>query len=86
MRFFCENNVLLTISLDGPENIHDKSRVFADGKGSFAAVYRNLCQFKQQYTEYFNQNVMFNTVCAQDLGVMDVDHFFQMIRFLKIVK
>ena len=76
MRFFCENNVLLTISLDGPENIHDKSRVFADGKGSFAAVYRNLCQFKQQYTEYFNQNVMFNTVCAQDLGVMDVDHFF----------
>lgn len=58
MRFFRENDVLLTVSLDGPQNIHDKSRIFANGKGSFEIVYRNLCYFKENYLEYFNHNVL----------------------------
>lgn len=76
MKFFCENEVLLTISLDGPQNIHDKSRVFVNGKGSFDIIYKKLSYFKEKYTEYFNRNVMFNAVSAQNEGVIDIDRFF----------
>lgn len=86
MRFFRENDVLLTVSLDGPQNIHDKSRIFANGKGSFEIVYRNLCYFKENYLEYFNHNVMFNAVSAQDQGVIEIDKFLRRIPSLKSVK
>ena len=42
-RFFSEHNFLLTISLDGTPETHDRSRRFAsDGRGSFAAIRANL--------------------------------------------
>ncbi|WP_037808763.1 radical SAM protein [Streptomyces sp. NRRL F-2580] len=34
------------ISLDGPGEIHDLTRVRADGKGSFARIWRNLMDFR----------------------------------------
>lgn len=76
MRFFSENDVLLTISLDGPEYIHDKSRVTANGTGSFEIIYKKLHYFKENYSEYFNHKVMFNSVSAQNDGVVDIDRFF----------
>ncbi|MBS5958253.1 MAG: radical SAM protein [Clostridiales bacterium] len=76
MKFFSDNEILLTISLDGPKNIHDKSRVTANGTGSFELIYEKLCYFKEKYLEYFNQNVSFNSVSAQDDGVIDIDLFF----------
>lgn len=76
MKFFCENDVLLTISLDGPQSIHDKSRVFVNGGGSFEIIYKKLSYFKENYSEYFNHNVMFNAVSAQNEGVIDIDRFF----------
>ena len=40
MDFFCKNEFMLTISLDGPEYIHDKYRVYADvsRRGTFNDV------------------------------------------------
>jgi len=34
--FFTDNEINLIISLDGPKELHDANRVFADGTGSFA--------------------------------------------------
>lgn len=76
MKYFSDNKILLTISLDGPQNIHDKSRVTANGTGSFEIIYEKLCYFKEKYLEYFNHNVSFNSVSAQDDGVIDTDLFF----------
>ena len=33
INFLSEENIHLVVSLDGPKEIHDKSRVFADGRG-----------------------------------------------------
>lgn len=40
--FFLKHNVQLTISLDGPREIHDKNRCFRDGCGSYDIVMKNL--------------------------------------------
>lgn len=52
IEFFAQEDVHLTISLDGPKSIHDKNRVFADGRGSFDTVIRNLERIRQRFPEY----------------------------------
>jgi uncharacterized protein len=40
--FLAENEVIFCLSCDGPAAVHDRHRRFADGRGSFAAVEKNL--------------------------------------------
>lgn len=40
--FLAENGVDLCISMDGPAEIHNRQRVFPDGRGSHSTVTRNL--------------------------------------------
>jgi len=39
--YFKENNVLLLVSIDGPEEMHDKVRTLKNGKGTFHKVIEN---------------------------------------------
>ena len=50
--FFADEDVHLLISLDGPKEIHDKSRVFSDGRGSFDTVMKNVNRLKERAPEY----------------------------------
>ena len=52
-RFFKENNFLAGISLDGPEEIHNRYRKYADGKGSFSAVMKGY-ELLQKHGVDFN--------------------------------
>jgi uncharacterized protein len=36
--FIAENNIGVTVSIDGPKEMHDKQRVFADGRGSYDVI------------------------------------------------
>lgn len=59
-QFLAEHKFMVTISLDGTQEIHDRSRRFAsDGKGSFAVIRRNLERVQEQCPEF---TYMFNTV------------------------
>ncbi len=40
--FLAENDFAVTLSLDGPPDVHDAQRVFEDGCGSYAAVHSAL--------------------------------------------
>ena len=61
MEFFCKNDFVIMISLDGPKEIHDKNRVFADESGSFEVVMSNLAKIKREFPEYFHK-ILFNVV------------------------
>ncbi|MFY9114100.1 MAG: anaerobic sulfatase maturase [Dethiobacteria bacterium] len=41
-RFFKRHNFLVGLSLDGPEHVHDRYRMLADGRGSWRKVTDNL--------------------------------------------
>ncbi|HEX5789692.1 MAG TPA: radical SAM protein, partial [Luteolibacter sp.] len=47
IRFLIDHQVLLFASLDGPADEHDRCRVFANGRGTFSAAYRNLMRIKE---------------------------------------
>lgn len=61
--FLEEKQVFLTFSLDGPKEVHDKNRKFADGvTGSYEKLMENVKKVKERYPEYFRKRVSFNTV------------------------
>lgn len=46
-----ESHVDLTISIDGPEAIHNKTRLFENGNGSYAVVAKNIGYLRQTYRD-----------------------------------
>lgn len=42
IEFLVTHNVMISVSLDGTKEMHDKNRVFANERGSFDAVYGNI--------------------------------------------
>ena len=71
--FFAKHHFRMMISLDGPKEIHDKHRKFSgSGEGSFDTVLRNMKYIKEEYPEFFQEGVHFNTV-------LDVENEFKII-------
>ena len=53
----------ITVSFDGPKEIHDKYRKFADGnRGSYDLVIQNVKYIREKYFDYFKEHLSFNTV------------------------
>ena len=57
LKFLVDNRVTLFASLDGPEEEHDKCRVFENGGGTFNTAYNNLMKIKEFNGIYFKQQV-----------------------------
>lgn len=75
IRFFIENDVSVLISLDGPKEIHDQNRVFANGEGSFDKIMENLRYVKEHYPQFFSK-ISFNTVVPPENDYKCIDRFF----------
>lgn len=76
--FFVQHGFHLLISLDGPEEIHNKHRKFAsDRAGTFQTVLQNIQYMKNNHPEYCHKNVAFNMVVDSENG------FFQLSEFIR---
>ena len=75
VRVFMENNVRITISLDGPPEIHDKSRKFAsNGKGTFEAIRSNINKIIEDIPE-FKQKLQFSMVVDSQNNLSCLNEF-----------
>ena len=72
--FFKENDFLIGISIDGPEELHDHYRVDRGGRPSFKKVMRGLDFLKKHEVE-------FNTLTV--VNRKNQDHPLEVYRFLK---
>jgi uncharacterized protein len=50
---------MIDISLDGPEEEHNRYRVKPNGSGSFAEVFFNIKKIKEKFPGYFDKNIRF---------------------------
>lgn len=74
--FLVKNSFYLTISLDGPENIQNKNRIFAgSGRGTFESVMKSVMYITENYPEYVS-NVHFNIVMNPEDGYKAANDFF----------
>jgi uncharacterized protein len=83
IRFLAENNVTLSISLDGPEKLHDRYRVFPDQKGSFKKIIEGVNKIIEISPEYFNDSVNFYCTLASGEEVHEVYDFYASSEFFK---
>ncbi len=76
IKYLYENDIMLTISLDGPKEIHNKNRKFAgSGAGSFDKIMENLETLKERYPDYLNK-IMFNAVMDPEADFKCISEFF----------
>jgi uncharacterized protein len=74
--FLAENNFLLMVSLDGPEQIHDRYRKTVSGKKTFKTIITNLIDLKERHPQYFANFVINNAVLTPPLDLNAVETFF----------
>ena len=55
-----KNGVYLTVSLDGPKEIHDKNRKFKDGRPTWDKIMENLARVEQFSREYAETHLTYN--------------------------
>lgn len=79
--YITKNNIEIMISIDGPESVQDKYRVFASGQGSYAKVAKNVGKLCEKDVEYYGK-CMTNTVlspgcdCEAVRDFLDHDELF----------
>lgn len=80
INYLIDHNVGIVFSLDGPAAIHNKNRIFKNGKGSFNIVYNNILKIYKKDIKYFRTNVGFSTVITTDTELESFFDFFNLNR------
>lgn len=77
MDFLATEKIILTISVDGPQQSHDKYRRFAgNGDGTYEHICKNLYRLKEKYPDYY-QTISFNAVVDRDSDMTEISTFFE---------
>jgi len=88
-RFFKENNFLIGLSVDGPQEMHDTYRVDKGGSGTFKRVMRGLSYLQKHQVEH---NILTTVHAANANHPLEVYHFLrnevgaQFIQFIPIIE
>lgn len=76
VEFFYNHGLVLTISLDGPREIHDSHRKLAvNNSGSFDKVIENFRNIRDKFPEYI-RNIHINAVIDTQNDFSVIDEFF----------
>lgn len=75
--FFSDNNFRISISMDGPIEIHDRYRVNHAGRGSFRKVWGVILKLYNNHYEYYLNNVSFNMVLAPPYDLHSIHRFIR---------
>lgn len=78
--FLEKNNIYLLVSLDGPKYENDRNRIFKNGNGSYDKIVKNLEFIKNNYPDYFRQNISFNSVYNARSDLKAIIAFYAKLR------
>jgi uncharacterized protein len=59
-QFLAENDVAVTVSVDGSPELHDRYRVTANGRGTGKIIWENAFYGKRTFRKYYADKVRFN--------------------------
>lgn len=72
---FIGHNGNITVSLDGPPDVHDKHRTWARGSGTFETIFKNLESIKAECPECFDK-ISYNAVLNPENDLCAVNNIF----------
>lgn len=77
VEFLVANDFNLLISLDGPEEVHDANRQFAESeKGSYKVIMKHLQEIKENHPDFYKKQIGFNCVLDGKHNYTAIDKFF----------
>lgn len=76
INFLIKNNCRLTISLDGPKEIHDRYRRTIRRIGTFDIIMSNIEKIRKVSSEYLSSKVGFNVVISPPFDLEKTKYFF----------
>jgi len=76
LRFLEDNEFSVSVSLDGPKDLHDINRIYAsNGGGSFDDIMANVRYIRENYPELF-EKLLFLTTVAPGVDYSCVNEFY----------
>lgn len=79
--FMAKNNFMVSFSLDGDENNHDRNRVFSKGKYTHEIVVNNLLKYHEKLQHYRKGAVININCCFDDYtDMVAVTNFFEELK------
>lgn len=77
IQYLVKHNFKIVVSFDGPKEIHDKYRRFANnGRGTYDLVMENVKFIQEMYPEYFKTQISFSTVLNPEEGYSCIGEYF----------
>jgi uncharacterized protein len=77
IEYLVKNTFSLAISLDGPEEIHNKNRVYRNGKGTFNNIWKNIKKIKKSYPSYYSNCINYLITISPDYDLERIEFFFR---------
>jgi len=72
----------LTISIDGPKEIHDSNRQFVNGFGTFDVLFEKIQMIKEKFSDFYMNKLKFNAVIVPfDNDFNTIPNFFNIENF-----
>jgi len=75
--FLAERNFETFVSIDGPEEVHDRYRKDTSGKPTFSRIINNLQRFRERHPDYFESKVNYSMTVAPP------DSLEKIVQFMK---
>lgn len=83
--FLISYDVRITVSLDGPGEIHDRNRKFINNSGCFNVVMKNIGEIRAKFLTYFQEKLCINATLTPFNDVKkELSDFFNSNRFPSI--
>lgn len=74
--YLMDNKILLHISIDGPEDVHNANRLSKNGTGSYEIIISNLEKIRAKFKDYYDNFVALKAVIAPPYDLLKTDNFF----------
>ncbi|WP_235032921.1 radical SAM/SPASM domain-containing protein [Enterococcus sp. CSURQ0835] len=84
MDFMIENSFQITLSIDGPQKIHDKHRKFRNGHGSFDRIIHYISKAEKKYGKELTSRMSVNMVMDPQNDFDEISKLFENEIFRKI--
>jgi uncharacterized protein len=84
INFFIDKDVTVQASINGPQQVHDATRIFPNGKGTHDTVIKKLQRIRDRDADYFSNRVSISCTIDKNLDPRAVFQFFNKDIFLDI--